>query len=105
MDLKSIGERIKTARKKRNLTQEELAALVDLSPTHISVIERGVKSPKLDTFIRIANVLNVSSDYLLFNNINNSADGIIFELSKSINNLPQERKEKLIDVIKILIED
>ena len=104
MDLKSIGERIKSARLKSNLTQEELAALVDLSPTHISVIERGLKSPKLDTFIRIANALNVSADYLLFNDINNSAEGVIFELSESINKLPQERKEKIIAVIKILLE-
>ena len=48
-----------------NLTQEELAALVNLSPTHVSVIERGLKVTKLDTFIAIANALDVSADTLL----------------------------------------
>lgn len=48
MDLSPIGSRIKTARENRKLTQEELAAMVDLSPTHISVIERGVKPPNVD---------------------------------------------------------
>ena len=43
MDLKAVGQRIKAAREAKNLTQEELAALVNLSPTHVSVIERGLK--------------------------------------------------------------
>lgn len=45
MDAKAVGQRIKTAREKKNLTQEDLAALVDISPTHVSVIERGTKNP------------------------------------------------------------
>jgi len=44
MDLKAVGQRIKSAREAKNLTQEELAALVNLSPTHVSVIERGLKN-------------------------------------------------------------
>ena len=48
MDLKAVGQRIKAAREAKNLTQEELAALVSLSPTHVSVIgnceTRGARS-------------------------------------------------------------
>ena len=62
MDLKAVGLRIKQAREAKNLTQENLAALVDLSPTHISVIERGMKTVRLDKFIAIANALDVSAD-------------------------------------------
>ncbi len=54
MDMIAIGSRIKEARDQAHLTQEELAEIVDISPTHMSVIERGVKTPKLDTFVRIA---------------------------------------------------
>ena len=61
MNQKAIGRRIKEAREKKQLTQEQLAELVDLSPMHVSVIERGVKLPKLETLINIANVLNVSA--------------------------------------------
>ena len=38
MDLKAVGQRIKSAREAKNLTQEELAALVNLSPTHVSCL-------------------------------------------------------------------
>ena len=54
MDLKAVGQRIKAAREAKNLTQEELAGLVNLSPTHVSVIERGLKVTKLDTFIAVS---------------------------------------------------
>ena len=43
MDLKAVGQRIKSAREAKNLTQEELAALVNLSPvsyTHLDVYKR-----------------------------------------------------------------
>ena len=42
MDLKAVGQRIKMAREAKGLTQEDLAAMVELSPTHVSVIERGL---------------------------------------------------------------
>ena len=64
MDGKAVGRRIKEAREKRHLTQEELAARIDISPTHVSVIERGTKIPRLDTFVAIANALEVSGDAL-----------------------------------------
>ena len=54
VDQVAIGARIKAARERVHLTQEKLAEIVDISPTHMSVIERGVKTPKLDTFVRIA---------------------------------------------------
>ena len=65
MDLSAVAKRVYEARKAKNLTQEELAAKADISATHISVLERGVKLPNLDTFIAIANALDVSADYLL----------------------------------------
>lgn len=54
MDTKAVGQRIKAARERRGLTQEELAALVNISPTHVSVIERGAKTVRMDTFVAIA---------------------------------------------------
>ena len=44
MDQAAIGSRIKAARERAHLTQEQLAEIVDISPTHMSVIERGVKT-------------------------------------------------------------
>ena len=50
MDLTAVGKRIKAARELAGFTQEELAAILGMSPTHISVLERGIKPPKLDGY-------------------------------------------------------
>lgn len=88
MDLGAIGSRIKMAREKQHLTQEDLAAIVDLSSTHISVIERGVKPPKLETFINIANALDVSADTLLQDVVKrsheNKENDLVVDIIKSL---------------------
>ena len=84
MDLKAVGQRIKMAREAKGLTQEDLAAMVELSPTHVSVIERGLKAAKLDTFVAIANALEVSADSLLIDVVAHSVTGVTNELSEMI---------------------
>ena len=60
-----IGENIRKARKKKNLTQDKLARLSDIPYTSITKIETGViKKPSLQTVAKIARVLNVSLDEL-----------------------------------------
>ena len=65
MDTKAVGERIQIAREERCMTQRELAEAVGCTPQHISAIERGVKTPTLETFVAIANALRVPADVLL----------------------------------------
>lgn len=65
MDTKAVGERIQIAREERYMTQLSLANVVGCTPQHISAIERGVKTPTLETFVAIANVLQVPADVLL----------------------------------------
>jgi transcriptional regulator with XRE-family HTH domain len=65
VDKLTMGDRIKAARKKMNLTQEQLAEKVDVTLFYMGEIERGVKTPSLDLFVRLVEVLDVSADYLL----------------------------------------
>ena len=105
MDAKTVGQRIKAAREKKNLTQDELAALVNISTTHMSVIERGVKIPRLDTFVTIANALAVSADALLIDVVEHAASGVASELSSMIAELPQDEKVRVLKVIHALIDE
>ena len=97
MDLKAVGQRIKAAREAKNLTQEELAALVNLSTTHVSVIERGLKVTKLDTFVAIANALDVSADAL-------SVTGVTNELSGMIEKLPKNEQKRVLNAVRALVD-
>ena len=104
MDLKAVGQRIKAARETKNLTQEELAALVNLSTTHVSVIERGLKVTKLDTFVAIANALDVSDDALLIDVVTHSVTGVTNELSDMIEKLPKDEQKRILNAVRALVD-
>ena len=100
MDKLTMGDRIKTARKRLNLTQEALAEMVDVTLYYMGEIERGVKTPSLDLFIRLVEVLDVSADYLLRDTV---STGNVYgdkRMARKLENLtPRQRAavEALID--------
>lgn len=100
MDQKAIGKRIKAAREKKQLTQEQLAERVNLSPMHVSVIERGAKAPKLETLVNIANSLDVSADELLQDVVNNQVKLTATEASMLIGQLPREDQRRVLAALR-----
>ena len=68
MDYYAIGQRIRKTRKARGLSQEKLAEKVGISTTHMSHIETANTKMSLPTFVEIANVLEVRTDELLYDN-------------------------------------
>ena len=60
-----MGDRVQDTRKNRGLTQEQLAEKIDITVEYMSQIERGLKTPSMQVFIKLVEVLDVSADYLL----------------------------------------
>lgn len=60
-----IGKRIHCMREQRSLTQEKLAELLDVSVQYVSDLERGVVGASLKTIIKVSELLNISTDYIL----------------------------------------
>ena len=60
-----IGERIKAARKSKNLTQQELGDILGVSKVSICGYENGTRVPTLENFIQLLDVLEVKPDFLL----------------------------------------
>lgn len=58
-DREYIAKKIRLARKKASLTQEELAEKVGISAKQISRIEIATYSPSLSTFLKLVDVLNI----------------------------------------------
>ena len=99
MDQIALGKRIKAARERAGMTQEELAAAVDYSVDHMSVVERGVKAPKLDKLVAIANVLKVGTDELLQDNLDAATLLHATELSERLKALSPEGQRKVMNVL------
>lgn len=60
----SIGERISTLRKEQNISQVQLARLLDVSRQAVSKWENGLASPDTVKLIQLADVLNTDVEYL-----------------------------------------
>ena len=69
VDYKAIGKRIKIARIRKGLSQEETASQSGISSKHMSNIETGRTKPSLPALIAIANVLDTSVDFFLCDNV------------------------------------
>lgn len=65
IDYSDIGQRIKNQRMKKGLTQEKLAELVGIGPSHMSHLESGKTVASMDVFIGLCNALECSADELL----------------------------------------
>ena len=62
--LERFGENVRTLRKKRDLSQEELAAEAELDRTYMGGVERGERNLGLLNMVRIAKALGVSASQL-----------------------------------------
>ena len=104
MDQIALGKRIKAAREKACMTQEELAAAVDYSVDHMSV-DRGVKAPKLEKLVAIANALNIGTDELLQDDLNTATMLHATEISERLKMLSPEGQRKVMNVLDALIAE
>lgn len=73
VDYTAIGKRIREIRKKQGMSQEMLAAKVDISPPHMSNIENGNTKFSLKVLIEIANALDTTPDMLLLDHLEHTA--------------------------------
>lgn len=101
-----LGKKIRERRKEKKYTLEQLAEKLDVSTTFIGQIERAKGKPSLETLVKIANVLEISTDSLLFGDLNNKSGNSHFikkveELTETFT--PDER-ELLLKNIEIINE-
>jgi transcriptional regulator with XRE-family HTH domain len=56
----TFGEAVRMTRRRRQLSQDALANAAGLHRTHISLIERGLREPSLETLVKLCRALGVS---------------------------------------------
>lgn len=63
--LQLLGERIREARQRLGISQEELAFRAEIDRTYVSQIERGIGNPSLLVMLRLSAVLQAPLSRLL----------------------------------------
>ena len=65
MDKVALGSKLREARKNKGYTQEVLAEKADIGVMYLGEIERGIKMPSMNIFIKLIEALDISADYVL----------------------------------------
>ena len=110
MNYKKIGKKIADKRTLLGITQEDLAEKVDSSANYISNIETGIKSGSLMFYIKVANELKLSLDFLFSDELPNldASKASNKEITEMINILNKDEKQManifIKNIVKGLIE-
>jgi len=103
----ALGKKLVKIRENLDISQEELAFKCELAPAHMGQLERGEKSPTLDTLQKIANGLHITVSELLdfgadlpANNFDRKTNRIL----AAIQGKTDAEKTKILDMIKILFK-
>ena len=104
MDISSIGRRIRKFREAKGWRQEDFAEKTGLSVTYTGMIERGEKVPKLETFITIANTLNVSADLLLADVLSTGYSVKSSEITYELASLTPLERDRVYSVVNAMIK-
>ena len=99
IDKNILGKNIRENRIKKQMTLEQLSERLDVTDNYLGKIERGNNAPSLDVIVKIAQLLEVSVDSLLFEYDYNNKEYQFLKSLMDINELTKENKERFIDFI------
>ena len=101
-DLRKIGNRLYEARKRKGMTQAQVAEAAELSDRNYADIERGNVNMRIETMISICNALNITADELL---LQKESEEITFEeIEKLISSCREKEKRTAYKLLKIYIQ-
>ena len=103
LDRKEVGIRIKQARKTKKLSQFELAELAGVDEKQIYRIESGISSPKLEVFLKIAEILELQID--CFNVIDVDKKAYMKEIFEILHDANDEKRKLYYILLKSLAEN
>lgn len=104
MVYEKIGHIIKARRKELNLTQAQLAELINSDEYYISAIETGRRKPGRKFLVSFSNALNIPVDTLLGIESNIVLHETVSELENKLQKLSNEDKELVLGIIEQLID-
>lgn len=100
----NFSNTLQALRTESGLSQQQLADILKVSKSRISMYEQGRREPDLEMLIIIADYFDVSLDYLLGRTSGSVSDQAVTESSKELKALLREAKELDANNIKLLQE-
>ena len=101
----TLGEKIKLARMRKNLSQKQLGQLAETHQKNISKYEQNLVVPAATTLKNIADSLEVTTDYLLGDERGVIQDTALLNQFQVVDTMPENDKSALMRVIDAYIRD
>lgn len=105
LDKTEFGNRLRAARREKGYTQEEFAEIVGISSGFVSEIERGLKTPSIETFTKIIEALGTSGDYVLVDYITCGQNYVYDELTEKLKGLTPRQRKTAADILNAYINN
>lgn len=86
----TIGANIRYERRKRGLTIDEFAKVINMAPGFVGLIERGQRGTSMSNIVKIADFFGITLDQLIRNNID--AKAVKAESPKALSKADKDRK-------------
>jgi len=102
IDYKELGKRIRSERRKQDLTQERLAEMADISDSFMGHIERGGRTLSIETLAKLANALNMSIEYIICRGHNYQPDMLPKEIYDALNRMSSRQRKVFLSIMKTL---
>ena len=99
MEKADLGKKIREARLKKGYTQQTLAEKADVAEMYISQIERGLKMPSMNLFIKIITALDISSDYILRDEVPSGKNYVYNEFTKKLDSLSPKQRRAAMEIL------
>lgn len=99
MVYKAAGKQIQLLRQRHNLTQKDLAEIINSSQNYLSDVETGKKRPSLDYYITIANYFKVSLDQLFADELNMKKNIIIDSVVLKMGYMSEKEQKLVLEMV------
>ena len=99
MDKSALGQKLRAVRQEKGYTQHALAEIADIGDVYMGEIERGLKMPSLNIFIKLIEALDVSADYVLRDELSSGKEYIFDEITQKLKGLTPKQRKTAIDIL------
>ena len=99
MDKAVLGKKLRDIRQRKGYTQHALAEIAGIGNVYLGEIERGLKMPSLNIFIKLIEALNISADYILRDELTSGKEYIYDEITQKLKNLTPKQRKTAADIL------
>ena len=105
MDKAALGQKLRQARLDKGYTQQSLSEKADIGEVYLSEIERGLKMPSMNLFIKLITALDISADEILRDEVPTGTDCVYDDLTQKLDSLTPKQRKTAADILDAYIRN